>query len=80
MNYIKTMKPCATGKERSFKTNKCINKCISGKSRHPETQRCRKVENLEKIYKKARKEAIDCLLYTSPSPRDRTRSRMPSSA
>ena len=25
-------------------------------------------------------EVIDCLLYTSPSPRDRTRSRMPSSA
>ena len=25
-------------------------------------------------------QAIDCLLYTSPSPRDRTRSRMPSSA
>ena len=24
--------------------------------------------------------ACDCLLYTSPSPRDRTRSRMPSSA
>ena len=24
--------------------------------------------------------AIGCLLYTSPSPRDRTRSRMPSSA
>ena len=24
--------------------------------------------------------AQDCLLYTSPSPRDRTRSRMPSSA
>ena len=24
--------------------------------------------------------AIPCLLYTSPSPRDRTRSRMPSSA
>ena len=24
--------------------------------------------------------AADCLLYTSPSPRDRTRSRMPSSA
>ena len=76
------MKPCATGKERSVKTNKCINKCISGKSRHPETQRCRKVENLEKIYKRARKEAIEaknvadkarkevCLLYTSPSPRD----------
>ena len=27
-----------------------------------------------------RKLFIDCLLYTSPSPRDRTRSRMPSSA
>ena len=26
------------------------------------------------------KEIIACLLYTSPSPRDRTRSRMPSSA
>jgi len=25
-------------------------------------------------------EAMDCLLYTSPSPRDRTRTRMPSSA
>ena len=25
-------------------------------------------------------ESIGCLLYTSPSPRDRTRSRMPSSA
>ena len=27
-----------------------------------------------------KKQAEDCLLYTSPSPRDRTRSRMPSSA
>ena len=26
------------------------------------------------------REGIACLLYTSPSPRDRTRSRMPSSA
>ena len=26
------------------------------------------------------KHVADCLLYTSPSPRDRTRSRMPSSA
>ena len=30
------------------------------------------VQNVEKYY--------TCLLYTSPSPRDRTRSRMPSSA
>ena len=27
-----------------------------------------------------KREALLCLLYTSPSPRDRTRSRMPSSA
>ena len=27
-----------------------------------------------------RKDELSCLLYTSPSPRDRTRSRMPSSA
>ena len=26
------------------------------------------------------RQVYDCLLYTSPSPRDRTRSRMPSSA
>ena len=30
--------------------------------------------------KEKRKKAYNCLLYTSPSPRDRTRSRMPSSA
>ena len=28
----------------------------------------------------ANAESLICLLYTSPSPRDRTRSRMPSSA
>ena len=28
----------------------------------------------------AKQESTSCLLYTSPSPRDRTRSRMPSSA
>ena len=33
-----------------------------------------------KIAKDAAAEFKDCLLYTSPSPRDRTRSRMPSSA
>ena len=37
----------------------------------------------EKIYKLDGVEYVileSCLLYTSPSPRDRTRSRMPSSA
>ena len=35
-------------------------------------------EDLSQVRGKA--EALGCLLYTSPSPRDRTRSRMPSSA
>ena len=36
----------------------------------------------EKLWEKEEQllEIINCLLYTSPSPRDRTRSRMPSSA
>ena len=34
-------------------------------------------DGVEKMYLKYK---ITCLLYTSPSPRDRTRSRMPSSA
>ena len=36
------------------------------------------VQALARLSKEARLRA--CLLYTSPSPRDRTRSRMPSSA
>ena len=36
--------------------------------------------NLEKNIHPAIELFSDCLLYTSPSPRDRTRSRMPSSA
>ena len=36
------------------------------------------VEKTQKVAEKAKEST--CLLYTSPSPRDRTRSRMPSSA
>ena len=32
------------------------------------------------VMKGSRVETIDCILYTSPSPRDTERSRMPSSA
>ena len=35
---------------------------------------------LNKVENIVREEMNNCLLYTSPSPRDRTRSRMPSSA
>ena len=34
----------------------------------------------EAVLAQATESLISCLLYTSPSPRDRTRSRMPSSA
>ena len=37
-------------------------------------------EYVGKIQKEIDELRKDCLLYTSPSPRDRTRSRMPSSA
>ena len=37
-------------------------------------------EMLEQLFSNSAKKNKHCLLYTSPSPRDRTRSRMPSSA
>ena len=51
-------------------------------------QKSLKLEDVENIAKKISNiisnintpKIIICLLYTSPSPRDRTRSRMPSSA
>ena len=43
------------------------------------TQLEEKGDPVEKIIEKSNDDKI-CLLYTSPSPRDRTRSRMPSSA
>ena len=36
--------------------------------------------NLDGVFAKITEETQDCLLYTSPSPRDATLSRMPSSA
>src|SRR5665811_1234944 len=33
-----------------------------------------------RAFRRVDRQLMDCLLYTSPSPRDRTRSRMPSSA
>ena len=41
---------------------------------------CANLENLYSFETYISKYFPSCLLYTSPSPRDRTRSRMPSSA
>ena len=38
------------------------------------------VDGMEVHYRDEGDQSDSCLLYTSPSPRDRTRSRMPSSA
>ena len=45
---------------------------------YPRKTLMREVESYQKIINENR--ALGCLLYTSPSPRDRTRPRMPSSA
>ena len=37
-------------------------------------------DDAKTMYARWQAEAKDCLLYTSPSPRDRQKSRMPSSA
>ena len=55
----------------------------AGKYPHYEQKiACKSLERAEKIIDKMSDKYTDqsCLLYTSPSPRDRTRSRMPSSA
>ena len=40
----------------------------------------KKIDLFGEVLEKINKEYVDCLLYTSPSPRDRQKSRMPSSA
>ena len=42
--------------------------------------KAKNLTNRLKSYVSEKNHIISCLLYTSPSPRDRTRSRMPSSA
>ena len=64
--------------ERNFKSNGDRNKFSNSFSTSENFQRKspgRNNHNAPKLIEK-----YNCLLYTSPSPRDRTRSRMPSSA
>ena len=51
-----------------------------GLSEEPDLGDDTDTENVKQSSVKADKKLDSCLLYTSPSPRDRTRSRMPSSA
>ena len=57
---------------------------ISEADNSPEAIKARVMQHVRAIRYRARKEGDQlnkaCLLYTSPSPRDRQKSRMPSSA
>ena len=50
------------------------------KSKGVDSIACTSVNDVFVMNAWGKDQGIDCLLYTSPSPRDRTRSRMPSSA
>ena len=52
-----------------------ISKNFNDRLAADEAERQGKRDDIQKQY-----DELSCLLYTSPSPRDRTRSRMPSSA
>ena len=62
----------ATGMDPNYKTSK---KILKEMAKH-----CGAVEVGIPFNTSTSDSATICLLYTSPSPRDRTRSRMPSSA
>ena len=69
-------KPCGTGTQKKSRTcseaeNGGVNRCADGDD--VMNQDC----NTEECPSKT---SMICLLYTSPSPRDRQKSRMPSSA
>ena len=62
------------------KTIESIQECKEGRC-SCKTEEYKKMEKIEMEEKKENLSiTLTCLLYTSPSPRDRTRSRMPSSA
>ena len=58
-----------------------LRRTLSGRDQKTLDEYLQSVRDTEiKVEKAKRWMNIPCLLYTSPSPRDRTRSRMPSSA
>ena len=67
-NYIYRCKEC-----HSFNHNSCKKKLCTGCHRENCKKPCPNNQQKKCLN-------CNCLLYTSPSPRDRTRSRMPSSA
>ena len=56
-----------------------LERSVAQKCRKKSTPNIAYLSNTQKNVENVERN-VDCLLYTSPSPRDRTRSRMPSSA
>ena len=77
MNDENDEKECENVNERCVNMNKILQKCVTKPGPDNLLE-----QNLKRIMsKKPQKYQVDpCLLYTSPSPRDRSISRMPSSA
>ena len=78
----KKYKKCCDGDLEYLGTENYEGKQIVYNKTQIESGRKKAKELLEQLLDKETKKPlnISCLLYTSPSPRDRTRSRMPSSA
>ena len=70
---------CIEGMNLADSLNSCSNLLIKHGGHKAAAGLTLKTKNIPK-FKKVFNEYACCLLYTSPSPRDRTRSRMPSSA
>ena len=64
--------------QQAFNPNHKIH--LASAAEFSQLQNARQLVDFELEALKDSSETISCLLYTSPSPRDRTRSRMPSSA
>ena len=66
---------------QNYWVNYCLGSARADYRKEIDPIRAQEVE-LHEVQRKLRESLKDqrCLLYTSPSPRDRTRSRMPSSA
>ena len=59
---------------------KLLTEVKSSKASGPDVIPCRVLKETAHEIAPILADILTCLLYTSPSPRDRTRSRMPSSA
>ena len=82
---IKTTPSVGTIKNYTFKSKTQVNKFVSWTGSANEALTRVKLPKKSDIQGLATSvsgmtDALTCLLFTSPSPRDRTRSRMPSSA